>query len=391
MPDQPQQRPKTAAEHLRALIACQSVTPADGGAQDYLAELLGGAGFKVERLTFSEPGMPDIHNLFASVGSGSPHLVFGGHTDVVPPGDEARWTHGPFSGDAVDGSIYGRGAVDMKGGIAAFITAALDWTAQGPRQGALSLAITGDEEGPAINGTRKLLDWASAAGHRFDAAIVGEPTSQKRVGDTIKIGRRGSLSGTIVVRGRQGHVAYPHLADNPVPELVRILGRLNALEIDDGSPGFQASNFEVTGLSTDNSAFNVIPGEARARFNIRFNDLWSPISLNALLRSEIVEVAERDVEIVYEPNPSEAFLTEPGPLVDTIRAAIKSVTGLDTENSTGGGTSDARYFRNFCPVVEFGPVGDTMHQTDERIPLADLETLTAIYREFLDRFFGQRR
>jgi len=387
MPD----RPRNAADHLRSLIACRSVTPADDGAQDYLANVLSSAGFKVERLTFSEPGLPDIANLFATIGSGGPHLVFGGHTDVVPPGDEARWTHPPFSAEMADGAIYGRGAVDMKGGIAAFLAATLDWVAGAPRQGTLSLAITGDEEGPAVNGTRKLIDWAAAAGHRFDAALVGEPTSQKRVGDTIKIGRRGSLSGTIIVRGKQGHVAYPHLADNPVPELVRILHRLQKLEVDDGSPGFQGSNFEVTGLATDNSAFNVIPGEARARFNIRFNDRWSPMSLNALLRSEIVEVAERDVEIDYEPNPSEAFLTEPGPLVDTIRAAIKAVTGSEPEKSTSGGTSDARYFRTVCPVVECGPVGNTMHQADERIPLDDLETLTAIYRDFLDRFFGQSR
>jgi succinyl-diaminopimelate desuccinylase len=387
MPDQP----KTAADHLRSLIACRSVTPADDGAQAYLADVLARAGFKVETLTFSEPGMPDIRNLFATIGAGGPHLVFGGHTDVVPPGDEARWQHQPFAGDVADGAIWGRGAVDMKGGIAAFVTAALDWATAGNGAGTLSLAITGDEEGPAVNGTRKLLDWAAAAGHRFDAAIVGEPTSQKRVGDTIKVGRRGSLSGTIIVRGKQGHVAYPHLADNPVPELVRILERLNALEVDDGSPGFQPSNFEVTGLATDNSAFNVIPGEARARFNIRFNDLWSPMSLNALLRSEIGEVAQRDVEVVYEPNPSQSFVTEPGPLLDTIRSAIRDVTGVEAERSTGGGTSDARYFRDFCPVVEFGPVGDTMHQTDERIPLADLETLTAIYRAFLGRFFGQTR
>ncbi len=390
MPDQTQPNPRTAADHLRSLIACRSVTPEDGGAQDYLATALAAAGFTVEQLTFSEPDMPAVRNLFATVGSGAPHLVFGGHTDVVPPGDEARWRHPPFAAEVADGAMYGRGAVDMKGGIAAFLTAALDWARSG-QAGTLSLAITGDEEGPAINGTVKLLDWAKGAGHRFDAAIVGEPTSQKAVGDTVKVGRRGSLSGTIIVRGKQGHVAYPHLADNPVPELVRILDRLSMLEIDDGSPGFQASNLEITGLATDNGAFNVIPGEACARFNIRFNDLWTPMSLNALLRSEIIQVAERDVEIVYEPNPSQSFVTAPGPLLETIRAAISHVTGLAADSSTGGGTSDARYFRDFCPVVEFGPVGDTMHQTDERIPLADLDRLTAIYREFLGRFFGQPR
>jgi len=380
-----------AATHLRSLIACRSVTPADAGTQDYLASTLAAAGFRIERLTFSEAGTPDVGNLFATFGSGSPHLVFGGHTDVVPPGDEARWRHAPFAAEMADGAIWGRGAVDMKGGIAAFVAAALAWTASGQRTGTLSLAITGDEEGPGINGTPKLLEWTKNAGHRFDAALVGEPTSQRRLGDTIKVGRRGSLSGTIIVTGRQGHVAYPHLADNPVPELMRILQRLEALEIDDGSPDFQPSNLEITGLATDNSAFNVIPGEASARFNIRFNDRWTPMSLNALLRSEIGNVAERDLEVVYEPNPSQAFLTAPGPLLNTLRSAIRTVTGIDAESSTGGGTSDARYFREYCPVVEFGPVGDTMHQTDERIPLADLDTLTAIYREFLDRFFGQAR
>ena len=383
-------QPTDAAAHLRALIACRSVTPADDGAHAYLAGVLGRAGFSVERLTFSAPDTPDVQNLFATIGSGSPHLVFAGHTDVVPPGDEARWKHPPFAAEVADGAMFGRGAVDMKGGIAAFVAAALAFCAGAPK-GTLSLLVTGDEEGPAINGTVKLIEWARSAGHRFDAALVGEPTSQATLGDTIKIGRRGSLSGTIVVKGKQGHVAYPHLAENPIPALVRILARQTEMELDEGSPSFQPSNLEITGLSSDSAAFNVIPGEARARFNIRFNDRWSPISLNALLRHEIAEVAETDCEILFEPNPSHAFLTRPGPLVDMLKEAIKAVTGVVAETSTGGGTSDARFFKDVCPVAEFGPVGDTMHQIDERIPLAELERLTAVYRGFLDRFFGQAR
>jgi succinyl-diaminopimelate desuccinylase len=380
-----------AAAHLRALIACRSVTPADGGAQTYLAGVLERAGFRIERLTFSAPGTPDVGNLFATIGSGTPHLVFAGHTDVVPPGDETRWLHPPFAGEIADGAIFGRGAVDMKGGIAAFVAAVLAYRAAAAPKGTLSLLITGDEEGPAINGTVKLIEWARNGGQHFDAALVGEPTSRARLGDTIKIGRRGSLSGTIIVRGKQGHVAYPRLADNPIPALVRILARLTEMGLDEGSPAFQPSNLEIVGLDADSTAFNVIPGEARARFNIRFNDRWSPISLNALLRHEIAEVAGTDCEILFEPNPGESFLTQPGPLVDLLKDAIKAVTGVAAETSTSGGTSDARFFKDVCPVVEFGPVGDTMHQIDEHMPLADLELLTAIYRGFLDRFFGQAR
>lgn len=376
-----------AAEHLMALIACRSLTPADGGAQGYLAEVLGAAGFTVEALTFSAPGTPDVANLFATIGSGSPHLAFAGHTDVVPPGDEARWSHPPFAGDIADGAIFGRGAVDMKGGIAAFVAAAQGLVADGgPGRGTLSFLITGDEEGPALNGTVKLIEWARDKGHRFDAALVGEPTSRKLLGDTIKIGRRGSLSGTIIVAGTQGHVAYPHLADNPIPAMVRILDLLMRLRLDEGSSDFEPSNLEITAIETDNGAFNVIPGEARARFNIRFNDTWSATALMALLRREIAEVAECD--IVFEPGASDWFLTRSNALIAPLAQAIETVTGLRPEASTGGGTSDARFFKTICPVIEFGLVGDTMHRIDERVALADLTKLTAIYRHFLDRFFA---
>jgi len=378
--------PVNAATHLRRLIECRSVTPNDAGAQDYLADVLTKAGFRVERLTFSEPGSADVANLFATIGTGAPHLVFAGHTDVVPPGDEARWRHPPFAAEIADERIFGRGAVDMKGGVAAFLAAALERLAEKPLKGSLSLLITGDEEGVAVNGTVKVVAWAKEKGVRFDAALVGEPTSVQHLGDTVKIGRRGSLSGTLVVTGRQGHVAYPHLADNPVPMLARMVAAVSAFKLDDGNADFQPSNLEFVGLETNSTAFNVIPSEARARFNIRFNDHWSQMSLNAIIRRIASE--EGDAEIHFQPGASDWFLTKPGKLTETIAAAIKDVTGLAPEPSTGGGTSDARFFKDICPVVEFGLVGKTMHQVDESVPLAELEALTRIYRRFIDRILG---
>jgi succinyl-diaminopimelate desuccinylase len=374
-----------AATHLKALIACRSVTPADAGAQAYLAGVLAGAGFAVEPLSFSAPGTPDVANLFATIGSGAPHLVFAGHTDVVPPGDEKRWTHPPFAAEVTDGVIYGRGAVDMKGGVAAFTAAAIA-KAKAGFTGTLSFAITGDEEGPAINGTAKLLAWAQQNGQRFDAALVGEPTSQAKLGDTIKNGRRGSLSGTVTVSGRQGHVAYPQLADNPMPTLAKVLAKLTTLTLDEGSASFQPSNLEVTAVDTANQAFNVIPGEAKARFNVRFNDRWTIPALKTHLKGEILAVADGRAAVNFEPG-SDWFVTEPGRLLDTLAEAIRAVTGVTPTPSTGGGTSDARFFKEICPVVEFGLVGDTMHQVDERVALSELDALAAIYGAFLDRFF----
>jgi succinyl-diaminopimelate desuccinylase len=379
-----------ATAHLKALIARRSITPKDDGAQTYLADTLKAAGFTVERMTFSAPDTPDVENLFATIGSGAPHLVFAGHTDVVPPGNEAGWTHPPFAGEIADGQLYGRGAVDMKGGIACFLAAALAFVSGGRFKGTLSLLITGDEEGPAINGTEKLIAWAREKGHKFDAALVGEPTSRETVGDTIKTGRRGSLSGTIIVNGRQGHAAYPHLAANPIPPLVLALARLVQIRLDDGNSDFDPSNIEVTGIEADSTSFNVIPSVAKARFNIRFNDYWNVTSLNTLLRREIAEAADATYEIIFE-RPSEWFLTKPGPFAKSLSEAITSVTGKKPEVSTAGGTSDARFFRDICPVAELGLVGATMHQTDERVAVADLDKLTAIYGAFLARFFGSGR
>jgi succinyl-diaminopimelate desuccinylase len=374
---------------LKALVACPSVTPDEGGALGYLADTLTGLGFKVDRMVFSAPGTPDVENLFATIGSQPPHLVFAGHTDVVPPGDDNRWSHPPFAGEIADGLLFGRGAVDMKGGIAAFLAAASDFLAtNGGSIGTLSLLITGDEEGPAVNGTVKLLDWALNNGHRFDAALVGEPTSVSQLGDTVKIGRRGSLSGTIRVPGRQGHAAYPHLAKNPVPTLVHMLHRLTGLRLDEGTEDFQPSNLEVTSVDVGNPAFNVIPGEATARFNVRFNDRWSLATLTNHLRAELDAATDGTVyELTIAHGPSESFLTRSEALLAPLFEAISEVTGIAPEHSTGGGTSDARFFKSVCAVAEFGLVGDTMHQIDERVPIENLKTLTAIYRRFLERYF----
>jgi succinyl-diaminopimelate desuccinylase len=379
--------PITIAQEL---IRCRSVTPDEGGALAYLEGLFKGAGFEVHRMTFAEPGTPAVENLFAKIGRGAPHLAFAGHTDVVPSGEEARWKHGAFSGDVADGNLFGRGAVDMKGGIAAFIAAALDFTAanEGKLKGSISFLITGDEEGPGLNGTVKLLAWAKERGEKFDHCIVGEPTSIQAVGDTIKIGRRGSLSGTLSIAGKSGHVAYPQNADNPIRLLVSILNKLQE-PLDDGSWHFDRSNFEVVSVDVDNQAFNVIPGEAKAKFNVRFNDKHTPQSLKVLIEHRCREAAPAaQFRLDWEP-ASDSFITQPGPFVDLLSGAVAEVTGNKPALSTGGGTSDARFIKDYCPVVDLGLVGQTMHQIDEHVPVADLQRLTAIYRRVLERYFAQ--
>ncbi len=388
----PSPSPADPVALLAALLRCPSVTPAEGGALALLESVLVPAGFTVARPVFSEAGTPDVENLFATIGSGAPHFVFAGHTDVVTPGDASRWRHDPFAGTVEGGFVHGRGAVDMKGGIAAFMGAALDFLAArgGKVPGRLSLLITGDEEGPSINGTVKLLDWATREGYRFDGAIVGEPTNPRALGDAIKVGRRGSLSGRITVFGRQGHVAYPHLAINPIPQLTRLVRRLTAEALDEGSERFDPSNLEFVGLEVDNSAWNVIPAEASARFNIRFNDQWTVEMLEAWLAARLDEGAGNEIayELDLQPGWSESFLTHSPALIERLTDAIEAVTGRRPELSTSGGTSDARFIKNYCPVVEFGLVGETMHQIDERAAVDDLVALTAIYRRFLDSWFG---
>jgi len=374
------------------LIRCPSVTPLEAGALAYLGEVLSQAGFRVERVVFSQEGTPDVDNLFASIGTGAPHFVFAGHTDVVPPGNDADWSHKPFDGEIADGRLFGRGAVDMKGGIAAFAAAALDFAeSHGPDfGGTLSFLITGDEEGPAINGTVKLLEWAQSQGHVFDACIVGEPTNPNELGDAIKVGRRGSLSGTITVSGTQGHVAYPHLAQNPISGLVKLLSALEGLQLDEGNERFQPSNLEIVSVDVGNPAFNVIPATAEARFNVRYNDIWSLEALQQKIEETLAGAAGTDVtfDLAYKPDASESFLTKDEDLIAALSAAVQAETGRRPELSTGGGTSDARFIKNYCPVVEFGLVGQTMHKVDENVSLADLEQLAQIYGRFLRSYFG---
>jgi succinyl-diaminopimelate desuccinylase len=375
----------------RDLLRCPSVTPAEGGALSYLAAVLGAAGFTVHRMTFSEPGTADVENLYARIGTGMPHLMFAGHTDVVPPGDPKSWTHGPFSGDIADGVLFGRGAVDMKGAIACKIAATLDYLAAngGKPKGSISFLITGDEEGVAINGSPKLLKWAAERGEKFSHCILGEPGNVAELGDTIKLGRRGSQNGVLVITGKQGHVAYPHRADNPVRGLVRIMTALMDEPLDNGSDHFDPSNLEFTSIDIGNPTVNLIPGEARARFNIRFNDCHNYASLKALVEQRAGAAAGKARwRIDWEPSNADVFYTEPGEFTDRIVGAVLEATGRKPKLSTSGGTSDARFIKDYCPVVEFGLVGTTMHAVDEQVPLADLTALTRVYRLILEKYFG---
>lgn len=376
----------------QALIRCHSVTPQEGGALAYMGQVLGDAGFEVHRPVFSEQGTPDVDNLYARFGIGRPYLLFAGHTDVVPPGDVDRWQHDPFGGIVENGELFGRGAVDMKGGIACMMAAALAYLDRTPDfTGSIGFLITGDEEGPAVNGTVKLLRWAHERGERFDHCILGEPTNPDRLGDMIKIGRRGSLTGHLVVHGRQGHVAYPHLADNPIPGIMQLLGGLLQEPLDEGTEHFDASNLEVTSVDVGNPAANVIAAEARATFNIRFNDRWMPQSLEAELRRRLEDAAGNRVRYTaaFEPTNALAFLTQPDAFVTEMADAIEAETGRRPALSTTGGTSDARFIKNYCPVVEFGLVGQTMHQTDERVAVADLDRLAAIYGRIIAAYFAK--
>jgi succinyl-diaminopimelate desuccinylase len=382
--------PLSALEIARALIRCRSVTPEDGGALPYLRDLLAGAGFAVELATFEAVGTHAVLNLAARFGGGRPNLVFAGHTDVVPPGDAARWRFDPFAAEIADGELWGRGACDMKGGVAAAAAAALRFIARKRFQGSISFLITGDEEGPAVNGTVKLLDWVLARGEVYDHCILGEPTCVSALGDTIKHGRRGSLNGRLTIHGRQGHVAYPQIAENPIRALAPVLAALLAPPLDQGNADFQPSNLEVVSVDVGNPAANVIPGEVRLAFNVRFNDLWTPDSLAAEIARRVGAAAGRArTTLAFEPTNAVAFLTRPGPFTDLVAAAVLDVTGRRPELSTGGGTSDARFIKNACPVVELGLVNATIHAVDERVALDDLEALSRIYERALELYFAE--
>jgi succinyl-diaminopimelate desuccinylase len=384
--------PSDAETLLRALIARASVTPHAGDALDLVEGWLAQRGFACERLVFSAPDTETVENLFARRGTGAPHFGFAGHLDVVPTGPEADWSVPPFAGEVVDGAIVGRGAEDMKGGVAAFLAAAFAFLEVTPGfGGSISLLLTGDEEGPAVNGTVKVLEWMAANGQVPDHCLVGEPTGIETLGDVAKIGRRGSLNGHLTVTGRQGHVAYPDRAENPVPKLLRLADALLA-PLDQGTAHFEPSNLEITAIDTGNPAPNVIPGAIEMLFNCRFNDRWSSESLEAELRARLQSAAAGcgaafRLETVSN---AESFLTPVGPFSALVSGAVMEATGTRPALTTGGGTSDARFITGYCPVIEFGLVGRTMHQVDERVPLTELEALTRAYRLILDRYFTAR-
>jgi succinyl-diaminopimelate desuccinylase len=385
-----QNTPTDPVPILQALIRCPSVTPAEGGALAYLEELLGKAGFACHRLRFSAEGTPDVDNLFARAGTGAPHLCFAGHTDVVPPGREDTWSLPPFAAEIRDGIIYGRGACDMKGSVAAFAAAAMDFIRSGSFKGSISFLITGDEEGPAINGTTKVLQWMRDNGHVPDHCIVGEPSCLERLGDTMKIGRRGSLSFTITVDGRQGHAAYPHKADNPIPKVARFIDRIAHAEIDRGNAHFDPSSLAVTSVDVGNPAGNVIPARAVVRFNIRFAPVHSFASLRQWVDDHI-EAVRNDMGGTWSVAATEgadAFLTAPGPFVDLVAGAVERATGIKPRLSTSGGTSDARFVKDYCPVVEFGPTNATIHMTDEHIAIEELRATQAVYGVILSDYFS---
>jgi len=382
--------PPSALDITRALVAFPSVTPDDAGALPYVQRLLAAAGFAVEIVAFAEAGTPTIENLWARFGREAPNFVFAGHTDVVPPGDASRWRFDPFSATLADGALWGRGAVDMKGGVAAALAAALRFVARGAFNGSISFLLTGDEEGPAVNGTVKLVDWALKRGERFDACLLGEPTSRATLGDTIKNGRRGSLNGRLTLIGKQGHVAYPQLADNPIRALAPVLEALQAPPLDSGTADFDPSNLEIVSVDVGNPATNVIPGEVRLAFNVRFNDLWTPATLAAEIERRVAAAAKgARCALAFDPTNAVAFLTARGPFTDLVARAIQEATGVEPKLSTSGGTSDARFIKDACPVVEVGLVGATMHALDERVAVDDLETLSRVYERALELYFAK--
>lgn len=381
------------------LIRCPSVTPSDAGALDLLEKVLTEIGFTCTRLPFQEPDTARVDNLYARLGDAAPHICFAGHTDVVPVGAADNWQKDPFSGDISDDKLWGRGAADMKGAIAAFVAATADYLSQnGKPKGSISLLITGDEEGPSVNGTIKMLDWLSTQQEVIDDCIVGEPTNPETLGEMIKIGRRGSVNTTVTIEGIQGHVAYPHRAANPVPHLVQLLERLITAKLDDGTPHFQPSNLELTGFDVGNAVTNVIPALAQARFNIRYNDIWSRDTITDWINENLNAAhdalnnaidGENKFSLTVDINHSgEAFLTPTGTLSELAVGAVEKTLGMTPKLSTSGGTSDARFIKDHARVIEFGLVGKTMHKVDEHVRVNDIQSLTKIYQEILSGYFS---
>ncbi|MCE3233498.1 MAG: succinyl-diaminopimelate desuccinylase [Rickettsiaceae bacterium] len=373
----------------KQLISCPSVTPADNGALDVLKKALNSMGFMCQRMVFSQEGYEDVDNLYARFGTASPNICFAGHTDVVPPGDLKQWASDPFKPEVRDGVLYGRGVVDMKCAIACFVAAVSEYLANNKPNGSISLLITGDEEAIAVNGTKKVLEALQKQGEKIDACIVGEPTNPGKLGEMIKIGRRGSVTFKLTVWGKQGHVAYPHLADNPVSRLNKILHALDSHELDKGTKYFQPSNLEIVSVDVNNPADNVIPAMANARFNIRFNDAHKGSTLVKWIEGICESLCETDdAKYKLEYNISgESFLTAPGKLSNLVSDAVKEITGIVPELSTTGGTSDARFIKDYCPVVEFGLMNATAHKIDESCAVADIYKLKDVYLKVLDKFF----
>ena len=371
----------------KALISCRSVTPHNDGAIEQLSHWLNEMGFKCDILNFKEDGTDDVLNLWARIGNEEgPALCFAGHTDVVPEGDETSWSTDPFAANEIDGKIIGRGATDMKGAIASFVSATKKFLDERENfAGSISFIITGDEEGIAINGTKKLLNWMQENSISFDDCIVGEPTNPKRLGEMIKIGRRGSVNGVLTVDGQQGHVAYPHLAKNPIPILLNILNNLTSNQLDQGNKHFQPSNLEITSVDVGNKATNVIPQSASARFNIRYNDNFNSETIEDEINRRL-ENFRNNFSLKLE-HSGDSFLTKPGKLVNDLSEIIFNKTGINPDLSTSGGTSDARFIKSYGNVVEFGLISETMHQIDESVAVKDINDLSEIYYEVLTKYF----
>ena len=382
-------KPFDPIELAQKLIQCPSVTPIEGGALDALQDWLTQLGFVCTRLPFSAPDTPDVDNLYARLGTTAPHFCFAGHTDVVPVGDAEGWSVDPFGAEIRDGILFGRGATDMKGSIACFISAVSRLRAKGPLPGSISLLITGDEEGPAINGTVKMLDWLAEQGQTIDDCLVGEPTNPTHLGEMVKIGRRGSVNGWLTVLGAQGHIAYPHLAKNPVPIMARMADRLSSFAFDEGTEHFQPTNLEFTTIDVGATTTNVIPAKASAHYNIRFNDTQTAEGLETQIRALLDDVTH-ELGGAYELSmvkSGDAFHTDPGVLTDLLARAIESTMGVTPELSTSGGTSDARFIKNYARVVEFGLVSQSMHKVDEHAKVEDIVKLTDIYEAVLRGYF----
>ena len=377
-------------ELTKALISCQSVTPKNDGVLDLLEKELSNIGFDCRRYLFSDSNTPDVDNLFAKIGSGAPHICFGGHTDVVPVGDISAWSCDPFNATEKDGKVYGRGASDMKSAIAAFVCAVKEYVKSNELKGTISLLITNDEEGPAINGTKKVLEEIYKNGEKIDSCIVGEPTCPNKLGEMVKIGRRGSFTAKISITGKQGHVAYPQWTLNPIDSLTQILNSIISLELDEGTEDFPPSNIEIVKIKSSDGASNVVPQSAEGTLNIRYNVKHSKESLMKIIDTIINEQVKNTdyVSNVDYNNSAEPFLTNKGNFTEIIKSSSDQITGLSAELTTTGGTSDARFFKDYCEVAEFGLIGETAHQIDEHVKSQDINNLKDIYSLILTKYFN---